>query len=166
MASPLLSLKPAFQISLNLEEPTPVHAEKSYAEVNVPVVGGTIKSLDSEYPFNGTIISGRDDITVTPGSHNNLDCVLFGKTDDGFNFKVTYGGIVRHSEPVDAVLGKKSSGHTFEETYVTNNMIIKLSEDAPAKYDWLRKTNLVGRGRFFRDEADGLHIEYVMHAIV
>lgn len=166
MSLPLLSLKPAFHMSLNLEDPIPVHNEKSYSELTIPVTGGTVKSLDSNYPFNGTVEGGRDDITVTPGSHNNLNCVLYGKTDDGANFKIHYSGIVEHSEPINAVLENKSSGHTYEESYITNNMTIKLSDGAPSKYDWLKKTNLVGRGRFFRDESGAIHIEYIMHAVV
>lgn len=162
----IINLKPVFHITLNLEEIQPVASRAGGDEVVVNVTGGSTKSYDDKLPFNSTILHGRDDILVNPGgTHNNLDCRLYGKTEDGFGFTVRYTGVVQASEPVGAVCTGQSNGHTFEESYVTNNMFIFLDKGAPAKYDWIKLHNLVGRGRFFRD-AEGFHIEYVMHAIV
>lgn len=161
------SLKPVFLLSLDLEEVQPVSSRDGGDEVIVVIKSGFTKSYDEKFPFNSTIYHGRDDILVNPGAtHNNLNCLVFGKTDDNVGYTIHYGGVVVQSDAVNNVLGGKSNGHAYEDAYVTNNMLVHLSKNATEKYDWIKFHNLVGRGRFFRDENKGLHIEYIMHIIV
>ncbi|VVT44618.1 uncharacterized protein SAPINGB_P000476 [Magnusiomyces paraingens] len=160
----IITLKPVFHLSFDLEEIQPVASRAAGDDVVVNITGGFTKSYDEKYPFNSTILHGRDDILVNP-THNSLDCRVYGKTEDGAGFTIRYGGIVQASAPVGAVCSGQSNGHTYEESYVTNNMTVFIDKDAPKKYDWIKFHNLVGRGRFFRDDK-GFHIEYIMHAIV
>lgn len=163
---PVASLKPVFQLVLDLEEMKPVSSREGGDEVTVIVKSGSTKSFSDEYPFNSTIFHGRDDILINPGGvYNHLDCRVFGTTEDNVGYTINYGGVVINSDAVNAVLGGKSNGHTYAESYVTNNLVVLMGKDAPKKYDWIKHHNLVGRGRFFRD-ANGFHIEYVMHMIV
>lgn len=165
-SEPVASLKPVFQITLDLEELKLVVSRDGGDEFFAIIKSGSTKSFSSEYPFNSTISHGRDDITSAPGgAFNNLDCSLFGETEDGVAYTIHYGGVVINSDNVNAVVQGKSDGHTYADSYVTNNMLVRLAKDAGKKYDWIKLHNLVGRGRFFRN-ATGFHIEYVMHIIV
>lgn len=165
-SEPVASLKPVFQLVLDLEELQPVSSRDGGDEVIVIVKRGTTKSFSDEFPFNSTINHGRDDILVNPGGvYNHLNCLLFGLTEDGVGYTIHYGGVVINGDKVNAVVQGKSNGHTYAEGYVTNNMTVHLSKSATEKYDWIKHHNLVGRGRFFRDD-NGFHIEYVMHIVV
>lgn len=160
----ILSVKPAFHMLLDVKDPPKVFTQRAEgASLIADVTGGFTKSVSDEYPFNSTVSHGRDDILINPGgTHNNLDCTVFGTTEDGFGYKIHYGGVVVDTDASRAVLQAKSNGHGYTDAYITSSMSVSLSSDAPKKYDWIKFHTLIGRGRFFRDDK-GLHIEYILH---
>lgn len=130
----------------------------------VNIKSGKTTTLDPAFPFDGTVIAGRDDITAT-ATHFTLDCKVFGNIDGDKGFTMWYNGKVRLSETIGALLQGKSKETSFEETYIVNSMAITLDKDVDAKYRWVENTVLVGRGRFFRSDAGTLNIEYIVHAV-
>jgi len=157
-------LKPVLFFDIVAEEPKQVYSNQSQSQNYVPIVGGSVKSLDPNLPFDAQIKYGKDDITFytqTP-EVGNLDCNLYLEFSNGETALVEYSGVVQFKDQVAQVAGGNATTMSFEDGYVTNHPRFKLSE-ASAKESWVTKLNFLGKGRFVRDENNTLHVQYYIY---
>lgn len=163
-SQPIPALKPVLFFNLRAEEPTAVFSNETQTQSYVALNGGFVKSLDENLPFDAKIVHGKDDITFRADSPNvgRLDCNLYLEFEDGATGLVEYTGVVRFEDKVAAVAGGNATTMSFEDGYVTNHPVFKLS-DKSRKEAWVRNVNFLGKGRFVRDENNVLHVQYYVY---
>lgn len=161
------SLKAAFFMHLEVEEPELILNNQAGSLVNVKVKSGYTKTVDEEYPFDTTIEFGWDNLrtSTATGATTTLDCQLFLKSkDSGAGIQFNYSGVVVASEAQGKVLKKESKEHDYLDGYVTSHPTVVLDEKA-TKESWITSKNLLGRGHFVRNEKNELAVEYYVYVL-
>lgn len=165
--SEFASLKPAFFIHLDVEEPDPIYSNESGSLTYVYVKTGYTKTLDSNYPFDTEVKYGLDNLTTSTatGETTSLDCQLYLKSKvNGAGIHFTYSGVVVPSKEQGDVFSRVSKAQEFNQGYVTNHP--KAVLDANAKTEsWISNKNLISRGRFLRDDEGKLSVEYYVYVL-
>lgn len=162
---------PVFLINLKLKgAPEQVFANATRNKVlNLAhVVDGAITTIPNKYnlEFDVKDVHGFDDITFhIADGYSELDCKLYGTTPEGAGVSVNYYGAVQMLKPTVDVLTNQSLTSAFEEVQIANNPRVQLDELAADKYKWAIQENLYGKGRFVRDAAGSLYVQYVVHVI-
>jgi hypothetical protein len=162
------SLKPAFFIHLDVEEPKPIYTNDAGSLTYVAVTEGYTKTLDDKYPFDAEVLFGFDNLTTTAatGDTINLACQLYLKSKvNGAGIHLSYSGVVVPSKEQGAVLtGAGAIEQGFDQGYVTNHPKAALDADAKTE-SWISDKNLIGRGRFLRNEKGVLSVEYYVYVL-
>lgn len=164
-------LEPVFLINLKLGSPLDTvftNPTRNKALVLANVTEGKITTVQNKYGFelDADITSGFDDITnnIADG-YNELDCKLYGKTADGAGIYITYYGLIKLLDETVAVLTANSDNSSFEDTYVTCNPRVHFDGNVADKYKWALKENFFGKGRFVRDTAGTLYVQYYVYVV-
>lgn len=164
-------LVPVFFINLKLQDPNSVLENQSYAHsvTLVNIVDGEITTVPNKLnlELDANSLVGIDHITAdTKVGVNKLDCYVYGKTPSGAGLHIHYFGLIKGNEAVGKVLGGGKSIETdFTQDYVTSNPVILFDGEVEEKYLWAKKENLIGKGRFLRDEAGALHVQYYVYVL-
>lgn len=164
-------LTPVFFVNVQLKDaPEPVFssASKDKAFVVAHVVDGTITTVPNEFGYELNVLGlhGADDITNhTSEGYNVLDCRLYGTTPEGAGVYFTYSGLIKLSAEIGAVLAGQAKAHSIEDSYVTSNPRVQFDDAVADKYRWAVKENLLGKGRFVRDEAGTLYVQYFVYVV-
>ncbi|CCH43358.1 hypothetical protein BN7_2906 [Wickerhamomyces ciferrii] len=157
------TFKPAFFIHLEAEEPEQIYNNEAGSLTLVKVKGGYTKTLDPAYPFDTEVTFGIDNLTTSTardGSIQNLDCQLYLKSKvNGGGIHFTYSGVVQQNEKSLAVITNQSKDLSFTDTYLTNHPKAVLSKENKEE-SWITGKNLLGKGRFIRNENGTLCVEY------
>ncbi len=166
--SSIASLKPAFFLHVDADEPQPIYKNAQGSLTLVKLNGGYTKTLDPKYPFDTEVEFGIDNLTTKAGRDGtitNLDCQLYLKSKkNGGGIHFAYSGVVIQGEQVVDVVLKKSNDSGFTESYVTNHPIVTLDESNKEE-SWIQGKNLIGKGRFTRSESGKLAVEYYVYAL-
>ncbi|QPG75856.1 hypothetical protein FOA43_003240 [Brettanomyces nanus] len=163
------TLKPIIFIDEIAKEPITAYSNESALMQHVPLTGGFVKSLDPEnFPFDAVIEEGGDDITLREGIPNigHLDCNLYlrFKDDPTKRAYINYSGIVHLDGTSGEIIGKKKTGMSFQEGYVTCHPQFYVSEDCKAER-WVDRKNFLGKGRFLRDDNGVLKVQYWLYIL-
>lgn len=164
-------LVPVFFINLKLQDPNAVLSNDTYAHAVtlVNIVDGTITTVPNKLnlELEANDLVGIDHITAdTKVGSNKLDCYVYGKTPSGAGVHIHYFGVVKASPAIGQALGGGKSFETsFDDDYVTSNPVILFDGKAEDKYLWAKKENLIGKGRFVRDEAGDLFVQYYVYVL-
>lgn len=161
-----MSLKPAFFIHLNVDEPQFVYSNQSGSLTLVKINDGYTKSLDPELKFDTEIIAGWDNLTTSVTTNNEvttLDCQVFLKAKNG-QIHMKYSGVVVPNDKTAAIFNKTSKTTTFDDAYVTAHPTFELDEKLVDE-KWVKSKNLLGKGRFIRNEDNSLAVEYNFYYI-
>ncbi|KAI5955814.1 hypothetical protein KGF54_001316 [Candida jiufengensis] len=132
------------------------------------IENGEIKSIDNEFGFQLLVneIFGTDDLNINISINTAyLDCKLYGKTPNGSGVKVNYGGRVQLTKPSVDVITNKSKEATIDESFVTCNPSFIFDDSVEEEFKWVLKENLIGKGRFARDDDDNLYVQYYIYVI-
>lgn len=168
---PVPKLVPVLLMNLKMaSEPRPVYTNKqTHTALVVATVGqGEVSSLPNDYGYELSVsdITGFDDLTTNLETDvTTLDCKLYGKTPEGKGVYITYPGVSQLKGALTDVVAKKASTSSFSDTYLTNNPKFEFDGDIPDKYKWVRKENLIGKGRFVRDTDGVLYVQYYVYVI-
>ena len=157
-------LKPLLFLNVEALEPISLYTNESENFTTVPIEGGFIKSLDQEnFPFTAKITNGADDIRKYShsGEVGNLDCRLYLDLDDGTKAFCHYTGVVHFKDTVNLVAGGELSTMGFNDGYVTCHPKFFLDSKS-VNYHWLLKQNLIGKGRFIRENGK-LRVQYFIY---
>ncbi|KAH3667862.1 hypothetical protein WICMUC_005262 [Wickerhamomyces mucosus] len=162
------TLKPAFFLHLDVEEPKPIFKNESGSLTLVPINGGYTKTIDPSYPFDTEVITGWDNLTTRSADGNQtitLDCSVYLKTkSNGSGVKFYYNGTIVPSEKQVDVITGKSSKHEPLEGYVTATPTVELDSNA-VEEQWINHKKLIARGRFVRNEKGVLGVEYWVYVL-
>lgn len=164
-------LEPVFLINLKISgNPENIFSDRNRnkALIFANVESGRITTVKNKFGFELDVeeIHGIDDITnhISDG-YNELDCKLYGKTKSGKGVYVTYTGVIQLNQPTVDVLTGQNKDCSIEDAYVTNNPKVQFDEDVEDKYKWAIKENLLGKGRFVRDDQGGLYVQYFVYVV-
>ncbi|WLF77816.1 hypothetical protein PVL30_001536 [Lodderomyces elongisporus] len=132
------------------------------------LVAGEIKTVENKFNYKLDIsdIHGTDDLNVKDSvATASLDCKLYGKTPNGTGVFVYYGGRVQLNSASVDVLSNKTKAASIEDSYVTCNPTFFFDDKVEEEYKWVLKENLIGKGRFGRDEDGTLYVQYYIYVI-
>lgn len=163
-SQPTPALKPVLFFNIRCQEPSVGYSNKSQSLTYVPIVGGFVKSLDEKLPFDAKITHGKDDITFNTNapSVGHLGCSLYLEFANGESGLVEYSGVVQFGEKVAQLAKGEAKTMTFEDGYLTNHPVFKLSDNSSAE-SWVNSINFLGKGRFIRDADNVLHVQYYIY---
>ncbi|KAA8897038.1 hypothetical protein TRICI_006800 [Trichomonascus ciferrii] len=160
------SMRPAFHLKMALQEGIQTTSGSEGTNQMIRIDYGEAISLDSDFPFYLEVYDGYDNIFIREdGSAAYLDCRVFCRTKSGTPAIIDYTGVLRPEGIVADLLANKASTMEYKDGYITNNVRVKLDHKAESDLAWVNRYNLVGKGKFFRDDKDKLHIEYIVHVI-
>ncbi|CAK9438625.1 uncharacterized protein LODBEIA_P28490 [Lodderomyces beijingensis] len=129
---------------------------------------GEIKSIENKlgYKLDISQIYGTDDLNVKDSVETAyLDCKLYGRTPNGSGVFVHYGGRVQLDAVSVGVVSGKTKEASIEESYVTCNPTFTFDDKVEEEYKWVLRENLVGKGRFGRDDDGALYVQYYIYVI-
>lgn len=153
-------------MKMALQDGVPTTATQDGFNQLIKVDYGEAISLDSDFPFYLEIYDGHDNIfNRSDGTASYLDCRVYAKTKSGAGAIIDYGGVLRVSGVTADILANKASNMDYSDGYVTNNLKIRLDDNAEKELSWVNRYNLVGKGKFYRDDHSKLHIEYIVHVL-
>lgn len=164
-------LIPVFILNLkSAADPNNVFTSKTKDTVLnfVRLEDGEIKTVPNELglEFEGRGVWGTDDLSQSiERGVSRLDCKLYAKTPKGAGIYYTYPGVVRMSDNLVKVVTGESNGVDFEDSYVTSSPKIVLGDDAEEKYKWVENESFIAKGRFVRDKAGVLYVQYYVYVI-
>ncbi|KAI5967455.1 hypothetical protein KGF57_000398 [Candida theae] len=164
-------LIPVLTFNLKLvSDPVPIFTnsqiDKSLSLATIST--GEIKTVENDLGLKLEIgeIYGTDDLNVkTSVNTSYLDCKLYGKTPNGSGVFVYYGGRVQLDDTSVGVLSNKNKEASIEESYVTCNPTFTFDDSVEEEYKWVLKENLIGKGRFGRDDNGDLYVQYYIYVI-
>lgn len=163
-------LVPVAFLNLKVKNATPILQNNTYSHaVNyVEIDTGAVTTVPNKLNLELDIvdITGIDHITAnTAAGVNVLDCNLYGKTANGLGVFIKYPGRVKATDKVNQLLTGQASHSEFEDEYVTNNPVFTLAEGIEDKYKWTVRENILGKGRFVRDNEDKLYVQYYLYVL-
>ncbi|ODQ78502.1 hypothetical protein BABINDRAFT_168237 [Babjeviella inositovora NRRL Y-12698] len=164
--APLQSkLKPVLFVHLDAGEAIPVVQNATQNLVVVKLTGGSVKSLDTNYPFETEILFGFDDLSTAAGAtRTTLDCKIYLRTPSGAGVYMTYSGVVEMAGKAAAIAGNQGESHMeFEEGYITANPKFTLDGKVEEEYKWVNDEIFIARGRFLRDTEGKLKVQYYVY---
>lgn len=160
---------PVFTFNLKLAgEPSLIFVSKEQDKALslATIADGEIRTVENELglEFDVSGITGFDDLNARPSVNAaTLDCKLYGKTGSGAGVYVRYGGVVQFLEPSLLVMSNQKPTSEFDESYVTCNPTFTFDLNVEEKYQWVLRENFFGKGRFVRDSAGVLHVQYFIY---
>lgn len=161
-------LTPVFIINVKAGEFNPALSSKLLGKdiMYVPVINGTIKSLENKfgYKFEASGLSGHDKITVTHDHGQHLDCILAGKTPNGSPVFFHYPGLGMPNEKLAAFQSGESDVADFDDFYLYSNPEFELSDSVEEEYKWVSSKRFLAKGRFIKDES-GVYVQYVVYVV-
>ncbi|CAN6597448.1 hypothetical protein TRVA0_001S04280 [Trichomonascus vanleenenianus] len=164
--SAVAHLRPIFSLTLALQEGVPTSKTPGGTHILVKIDSGYTTPIDSKLPFETTIIGGYDNITNSPdGKFAHLDGKLYGKTKKGHLFSFDFTGVGRISGKLSQVFNNELDSMDFSDGYVSTTYVADVDDAAKPEIGWINEYNVVGRGRFFRDQSKKLFIEYIVHVV-
>ncbi|KAG5422030.1 hypothetical protein I9W82_001123 [Candida metapsilosis] len=132
------------------------------------IAQGEIKTVENDLGLKLEVnqIYGTDDLNVKNSVNTSyLDCKLYGKTPNGSGVLVNYGGRVQLEGATVAVVSKEKKEASIEESYVTCNPTFTFDDSVEEEYKWVLKENLIGKGRFGRDDDGVIYVQYYIYVI-
>lgn len=163
-------LVPVFSMKLQLLGPPQTlftdSTQKAVSNMAIVSTGKitTIKN-DLGLEFDVSDIAGYDNITAyTDKGYSELDAHLHGKTAEGEDVHVDYYGVFQSLSGLDAVLAGKATSHSFEDSYLSSSPRVTFPGTLPAKYTWLQKDNLIGKGHFLIEDGN-VFVEYFTYVV-
>ncbi|KAK6202601.1 uncharacterized protein RJT21DRAFT_118672 [Scheffersomyces amazonensis] len=163
-------LVPVFVFNLRVEEAIPVLANKATDSslTLARVVNGEVVTVKNDLglEFDVKDITGFDDLVGTTSRNvTHLDCKLYGSTANGAGVYITYPGVVRTLPVSTNVLTGAAKHAEIEDGYVTCNPRFRLSDGVEEKFKWVLDENFIGKGRFERDGAGYLYVQYYIYIL-
>ncbi|KAI5966272.1 uncharacterized protein KGF55_000581 [Candida pseudojiufengensis] len=133
------------------------------------ITEGEIRAIEGNelgFKFQINDIFGTDDLNIKPSINTAyLDCKLYGKSPNGSGVKIIYGGKVQLNKASIDVLDGSSSSASIAESYVTCNPNFIFDDSIEEEFKWVLKENLIGKGRFARDNDNNLYVQYYIYVI-
>lgn len=132
------------------------------------VINGEVKTVKDNGigELDVSDITGFDDLSLKLLTNTTrLDCKLYGKVADGSGIYITYPGVVQMRKVTSDVFERKATTSSFDDGYVTCNPSFGFDGTVDDKYKWVLKENFIAKGRFVRDEDDGLYVQYYVYAL-
>lgn len=164
-------LIPVLTFNLKLaSDPVPIFTNSQIDKtLNLATITqGEVKTVANDLGLKLEIdqIYGTDDLNIKNSvSTSYLDCKLYGKTPNGSGVFIYYGGRVQLDAASVGVLSGKNKEASVEESYVTCNPVFTFDDSVEEEYKWVLKENLIGKGRFGRDNNGDLYVQYYIYVI-
>jgi hypothetical protein len=164
----MVKLTTVFEFTVKVRDAVPVFSTKDGNSVLIYVESAKAVSLDEErFPIDIDFSFGYDNIfNAADGSYSNLDCKVYGKTQKGHGVVFNYSGVVKTEGITGKLMTSKEPGEmSYEEGYITANFNFDIDDRAMPEVGWLKLYNVVGKGKFKRDETGQLWVSYLGHII-
>lgn len=164
-------LVPVLTFNLRLaSDPVPIFTNSQIDKtLNLATItNGEITAVENDFGFKLEInqIYGTDDLNIKNSvSTSYLDCKLYGKTPNGSGVFIYYGGRVQLDDASVGVLSGKTKEASVDDSYVTCNPVFTFDDSVEEEYKWVLKENLIGKGRFGRDDDGNLYVQYYIYVL-
>ncbi|KAK9480289.1 hypothetical protein V1514DRAFT_325989 [Lipomyces japonicus] len=150
--------KPVFRLFINSNLEIVSQFENGN-RIHSIITGGHSESSDNHYPFNVKINSGVNWLYLNKQSQIlTLDASIRAETHEGHGVYIRFKGQAKFTDSLKAVLDETANTMEYWDTEFFIKPVIET--DGSTRVNWVNDKLFVGRGRYVRDEAGQLVLEF------